>query len=123
MTAPFYLDADEWPALTTLTEQAADGDSSEELSEVETVSQVLTQPATRLLELPASPRATLKLAKHVLLLARTVHANCMMTMFLRLGFVHNCAVSVVRMADQSTRQTAEGWQSLGGALVVCEGNL
>ena len=41
MAAPFDLDAHEWPALTLLTEQAADGHSSEELLEVETVFQVL----------------------------------------------------------------------------------
>ncbi len=121
MTAPFYLDANEWPALTTLTEQAADGDSSLELSEVETVSQVVMQPATRLLEPPASPTGSLKLAKHISLLACTMHPSCMMTVFA--SEIGVCAVSIVRMADQSARQTAKGWQSLGGALVVCEGSL
>jgi len=55
----------------------------------------------------------------------TVHPNCMITTFAsEMGFVqHTCAVSVLRMADQSTRQTVEGWQSLGGALVLCEGSL
>ena len=95
MTAPFYLDADEWPALTTLTEQAADGNSSEESSEIETVSQVLMQPATRLLEPPASLRGTVKLAKHVSLLACTMHLSCMMTMLA--SEIGVCAVSNGRL--------------------------
>ena len=41
-----------------------------------------------------------------------------------LGFVqHTCALSLLRMADQSIGQTAEGWQSLGGALMLCEGSV
>ncbi len=45
MAATFHLDALEWPALPSLTEQATDGaqnvDSSEEVSEVKTGSEVL----------------------------------------------------------------------------------
>ena len=45
MAAAFALDAHEWPALTSLTEQATDGaqkaNSSEAVSEVHTVSEVL----------------------------------------------------------------------------------
>ncbi|DBB05729.1 TPA: hypothetical protein ACH3X1_012330 [Trebouxia sp. C0004] len=44
MAAPIALDAHEWPALTSLIEQATDGaqnfNSSEEVSDVETVSEL-----------------------------------------------------------------------------------
>ena len=66
----------------------------------------------------------LKLAQHISLLAclhSTSNLSRMMNMFA--SEIGVCAASIIRMAYHSTRQTAESWQSLGGALVLCEGTL
>ncbi len=63
----------------------------------------------------------MNLAKPISLRACTVHPNRMATVFA--SEIMICAASIVRMADQSTSQTAEGWQSLGGALALCEDSL
>ncbi len=82
MAGPFVLEAHEWPALTSLTEQAAAGDSSEEVLEAETeVLMHCMHFMTRLREPPASPRGSFKLAQHKSLLACTVHPCCIMTVF------------------------------------------